>query len=128
MSFIENCAILTGQYRGQIWYGRLRQFQSGAPGSVEFDWEWVMKREERYEDVLGFYHTHPASLTTPSERDLRTMCAWVSCLGKPLLCVIQSANTLSAYVFETDEDDGSALIEIQRFPRNVIIGIEHRLD
>jgi proteasome lid subunit RPN8/RPN11 len=123
-NFHEKCAILIGQCRGSIWYGRLRQFQSGEPASVEFDWEWVFTREERYEDVLGFYHTHPAELTTPSGRDVRTMRAWVSCLGKPLLCVIKSNKTLTAYMFETDEDDGSPLSEVQRFPRNVIIATE----
>jgi proteasome lid subunit RPN8/RPN11 len=123
-NFHEECAILIGQRRGRIWYGRLRQFQSGELASVEFDWEWVLKREDRYGDVLGFYHTHPGGLTTPSGRDVRTMRAWVSCLGKPLLWVIKSHKNLSAYVFETDEDDGSPLAEIQQFPRNVIIATE----
>jgi proteasome lid subunit RPN8/RPN11 len=121
--FHEQCAILTGQHRGHIWYGRLRQFQSGEPASVEFDWAWVLKREEHYGDVLGFYHTHPAGLTTPSGRDVRTMHAWVSCLGKSLICVIESNSNVTAYIFETDEDDGSPLAEIQRFPRNVIVGV-----
>ena len=128
MIFTEKSAILIGHRQGNIWNGRLRQFQSGEPASVEFDWEWVFTREDRYGDVLGFYHTHPAGLTTPSGRDVRTMRAWVSCLGKPLLCVIKSYKNLSAYVFETDEDDGSPLAEIQRFPRNVIVGVNLILD
>lgn len=123
MSFIEQSAILTGQCRGRIWFARLRQFRSGEPTSVEFDWAWVLEREERYGDILGFYHTHPASLITPSDRDVRTMRAWVSCLGKPLLCVIETDARLTAYVFETDESDGFPLTEIQRFPRNVLVGI-----
>lgn len=127
MIFVEKSAILIGQRRGNIWYGRLRQFHTGGPASVEFDWAWVLEREERYRDILGFYHTHPAGLTMLSGRDVRTMRAWVSCLGKPLLCVIETEASLTAYVFETDEDDGSPLVEIQRFPRKVIIGIiEHR--
>ncbi len=123
MSFIEKSAILTGQCQGRIWFARLRQFCSGEPTSVEFDWAWVLEREERCGDVLGFYHTHPAGLINPSGRDVRTMRAWVSCLGKALLCVIQSETDLTTYVFETDEGDGSPLPEVQQFPRNVIIGV-----
>jgi len=124
MSFIEKSAILTGQCRGRICYVRLRQFCSGGPASVEFDWAYVLEREERYGDILGFYHTHPAGLIRPSDRDVRTMRAWVSCLGKPLICVIESDATLTAYMFETDEDDGFSLTEIQRFPRNIMIGVK----
>ena len=68
----ETSYVLVGQRRGRIWYGRLRQRQTGQPASVEFDWDWVLDREERYGDVLGFYHTHPAGLAAPSDRDLRT--------------------------------------------------------
>jgi hypothetical protein len=127
-SFKEKSAILTGQCRGRIWYVRLRQLNVGESASVEFDWAWVLEREERYGDVLGFYHTHPPGLTTPSGRDVRTMRAWVSCLGKPLLCVLESDANLRAYVFETDEDDGVPLAEIQRFPRNVMVGVNLKLE
>lgn len=81
----EEIAVLIGQRRGHVWYGRLRQRQVGEPASVEFDWAWVLEREERQGDVIGFYHTHPSGLTTPSERDLRTMRAWAGCFGKPPL-------------------------------------------
>jgi proteasome lid subunit RPN8/RPN11 len=56
--------------------------------SVEFDWTKVIRREETFRDVLGFFHTHPQGLTRPSRRDVRTMQAWCDCLGKPLLCII----------------------------------------
>jgi len=121
--FRESSAILTGQRRGRIWHVRLRKFGSGKPTSVEFDWAYVLEREERYGDIVGFYHTHPVGLITTSRRDVQTMRAWVSCLGKPLLCVIASGATLSAYVFETDDDAGTPLAEIQRFPRNVMVGV-----
>jgi hypothetical protein len=122
----EECAVLVGQRRRGIWYGRLRQRQMGGPASVEFDWAWVMEREERYGDVAGFYHTHPQGLTTPSQRDLRTMGAWVSCFGKPLLCLIESGDRLSAYLFETDEDNGQTIAQVERFPRNAIVAVEVR--
>jgi hypothetical protein len=122
--FREKSAILIGRHQGRIWYARLRHPGEGGPASVEFDWKWALAREERYGDVIGFYHTHPAGSRTPSARDLRTMRAWVSCLGKSLVCVIESGTALAAYLFGTDEDHGSPLAEIQRFPRHIIIGVD----
>ena len=83
-----------------------------------------MEREERYGDVAGFFHTHPQGLAIPSERDLRTMRAWVSCFGKPLLCLIDSGDRLSAFLFQTDEDAGRAVARVERFKRNVIVAVE----
>ena len=119
----EVVAVLVGQRRGRLWYGRLQQRQVGRPASVEFNWTWALEREERLSDVIGFYHTHPSGLTTPSQRDVRTMRAWVTCLGKPLLCVIASGDALTAYLFQTDEDSGQPLDEIERFPRGVIVAV-----
>jgi len=124
MTMNEICHVLIGHRQHGIWYGRLRQRQTGSPASVEFDWAWVMEREERYGDVAGFFHTHPLGLTTPSQRDLRTMRAWVSCFGKPLLCLIESGDRLSAYLFATDEDIGQAIAQVERFPRIVIVAVE----
>lgn len=118
--------VLVGQRQGCIWYGQLHRRQVGGPASVEFDWSWVWEREERFGDILGFYHTHPAGLAAPSARDVRTMRAWVSCLGKPLLCVICSGDALVAHVFADDEDGGQALGEVQRFPHSVIVAAEAR--
>ena len=120
----EEYAVLVGQCRRGIWHGRLRQRQLGGPASVEFDWAWVMEREERYGDVAGFFHTHPTGLATPSQRDVRTMCAWVSCFGKPLLCLIESGEGSSAYLFETDEDTGQRVTQVERFPRNIVVAVE----
>ncbi|MEM7347147.1 MAG: Mov34/MPN/PAD-1 family protein [Chloroflexota bacterium] len=115
--------IITGQQRGRIWYGRLQQRQIGEPTQVEFDWSWALTREENRGDVLGFYHTHPTGHNSLSQRDIATMQAWVSSLGKPLLCAIKG-DQLAAYLFQTDEDTGRLLPEIQRFPRNIIICTE----
>lgn len=122
----EVCYVLTGQRQGRIWLGRFRRRKMGQPASVELDWAWALEREERQGDVIGFYHSHPPGLPLPSERDVRTMRAWVSCLGKPLLCVIESEPGLTACCFETDEGDGLPLAEVQRFPRNVIVAIERK--
>jgi proteasome lid subunit RPN8/RPN11 len=116
----EVCYVLTGRRKGVTWRGRLWQRRVGGTSSVEFDWAWVLEREDRKGDVIGFYHTHPAGLTKPSQRDVRTMRAWVSCLGKPLLCVIESGDELAAFLFETDESDGVSMAKVQRFPRSVV--------
>jgi hypothetical protein len=52
------------------------------------------------------------------------MRAWVSCFGKPLLCLIDSGDRLSAYLFQTDEDDGRPVARVERFPRNAIVAVE----
>lgn len=122
----EKSAVLVGYRRGKLWYGRLRQRQIGTPSSVAFDWDWVLGREERYGDVVGFYHTHPPSHERPSARDVRTMRAWVSCFGKPLLCIIESGKLLTASVYCSDKDTGELLGEVQRFPRQVIVAVDGR--
>jgi len=116
----EKAAVLVGQRRGRVWEGRLCRLQVGDATSVEFDWAWVLAREEQHGDVIGFYHTHPSGAITPSKRDVRTMRAWVGCFGKPLLCVIESGAALTAYVFETDEDEGRPLAEVQRQAQAVV--------
>ena len=128
MAVHEISYVLIGQRRGRIWVGRLRQRQTGQPASVEFDWSWVLEREERRGDVLGFYHTHPAGTAAPSARDVRTMRAWASCLGKPLLCVIESDKALAAHLFATDEDSGQSLEAVERFPRNVLVAVEPEIE
>jgi len=65
-------------------------------------------------------------LAAPSNRDVQTMRAWVSCLGKPLLCVIESGDVLGAYRFADDEDDGQTLDAVERFPRNAVVAVENR--
>lgn len=120
----EEGGVLVGNRRGNIWLGRLHGRHSGGPSSVEFDWAWVLEREEKRGDVIGFWHTHPFGFDGPSGRDIRTMQGWVSCLGKPLLCLIQGQKGLVAHYFETDEDTGRPLAEVQRFERGVMVIIE----
>jgi hypothetical protein len=123
-AFVEESHVLTGYRRGRLWYGRLREPRRGTSAGVEVDWAWVLDREERRGDVIGFYHTHPPGMPSPSARDLRTMRAWVSCFGKPLLCLIESDAALSGYLFSNDEDTGQPLDEVQRFPRKVVVAAQ----
>ncbi len=94
---VEHCWTLLGQRRGRIWYARRSRPRSGARLSVEFDGPWVLEREERRHDVVGFYHTHPDGPAVPSRRDIRTMRAWCSSFGKPLLCLIVGPAGLRGY-------------------------------
>ncbi len=76
-----------------------------TPVSVEFDAQRVLKREETKGDIVGFYHTHPHQFgVSPSDRDIRTMAGWVSCFGKPLLCVIASRSEYRVWVFHSKEN------------------------
>ncbi|MBA7608074.1 hypothetical protein ES703_15249 [subsurface metagenome] len=86
----EICYILIGKRMGRFWLGRLVKKTTGTASSVEFDWEWVLKREEEKGDVIGFWHTHTME-GTPSDRDVDTMVAWADCFYKPLLCIIQDS-------------------------------------
>lgn len=105
----EQSRVLTGTQRANRWCLRLRRPATGGPASVEMDWAWALDREEAHGDVLGFYHTHPGLSTSPSARDVATMRAWVSCFGKPLLCVIEAGGSLAAYLYDSDEDAGRRL-------------------
>ena len=122
---VEQCWTLVGQRRGRIWLGRRLHRQSGARTCVEFDGLWVLQREERRHDIIGFLHTHPDGPHEPSFRDVRTMHAWCSAFGKPLLCLILSPQGVCGYTFSDDDADAQKLALVELFPRGVVIGVEH---
>lgn len=123
----EEAGILVGRRKGGIWLGRLCRWGRGGASSVEFDWSWVLEREERRGDVIGFWHTHPFGMTGPSHRDVRTMRGWVDCLGKPLLCLIEVPGKISAHLYETGEAAGRSLAEAQRFERWRVVIVERKM-
>ncbi len=98
---VERCWVLTGAQDGVArWRFRRRKKSAGEVASVEAAWEWALDREERFGDVIGFFHTHPRGAgAEPSSRDVRTMSAWCSAFGKPLLCVIAAEKMLNGYLF-----------------------------
>ncbi|KKM66895.1 hypothetical protein LCGC14_1476600 [marine sediment metagenome] len=67
--------------------------------SVEFDYQKVYDREDKYHDVVGFYHTHPSGMNRMSSIDVETMKQWVKCLGKDLMCVIQTDEAINGWMF-----------------------------
>jgi proteasome lid subunit RPN8/RPN11 len=91
---------------------------------VAFDAAGVLAREESHGDVVGFYHTHPAGPPAPSDRDLRTMRAWVGSFGKPLLCVIESPGQLAAYRFDHDESPGLGLKACELLPGGKVLSFD----
>jgi len=92
----EICYVLIGKRIGRFSLGRLVKKTTGTAASVEFDWDWVLKREEEKDDILGFWHTHLDGIE-PSERDAKTMIAWTDCFGKTLLCIIQNSKQRCGY-------------------------------
>ena len=119
----EECYVIIGEKRDKVWAGRLQLRKEGTPTSVSFDWAQVLVREESFGDVLGFYHTHPTSAPYPSPRDVRTMQAWTTCFGKPLLCVIESRGLLVGYLFEPT-GQCKPVGRITRLARNTLIAVE----
>jgi proteasome lid subunit RPN8/RPN11 len=115
---------LLGKRRGRIWFCRRVRHSSGERASVRFDGAWVLKREEKHGDVVGFLHTHPYGPAAPSNRDLRTMRAWCGAFGKPLLCLIAIPEGIRGYRFDDDESAGQALGIVEMFPRGVLIGVD----
>ncbi|MBA7625004.1 hypothetical protein ES703_32425 [subsurface metagenome] len=93
----ESCYVLIGKRIGRFWLGRLVKKTTGTASSVEFDWEWVLRREEEKSDILGFWHSHETDIR-PSSRDIETMLAWIRCFGKRLVCIIQTENYRASYL------------------------------
>jgi proteasome lid subunit RPN8/RPN11 len=122
---VEQCWTLVGRRRGRIWLGRRLETTSGERTLVRFDGLAVLQREERRHDVIGFLHTHPDGPAQPSRRDVRTMHAWCSAFGKPLLCLILSPAGLCGHRFSDDRADATELALAELFPRGVVIGVEH---
>ena len=121
---LEQYWFLTGLRRGRIWYARKNSHQTGEAQRVQFDPHEVLQREEHKGDVIGFLHTHPNMKAIPSQRDIKTMRAWASCFGKPLLCLIEGDDGLRGYVFADDKSAGVELDCLELFPRGILIGVE----
>jgi proteasome lid subunit RPN8/RPN11 len=117
--------VLIGGRQGPFWNARRTRPTRGDVASVPFDAAGVLAREESKGDVVGFYHTHPAGPPEPSQRDLRTMRAWVSSFGKPLLCLIESDGKLAGYRFDSDESAGVRLAACELLPGGKVLAFDN---
>lgn len=96
---------LVGHIVGHYWYGIGQWPNEGSPGQVKFEYNAVIEQEERDGNCVGFFHTHPMSIASPSSTDYATMGAWTVCLGKPLVCCIKGINGHKAHWFIDDETE-----------------------
>ncbi len=125
LTAVEECWLLVGRRRGRVWLARRVAYCTGEPASVAFDGPAALRREERRGDVVGFLHTHPAGPLRPSRRDVRTMRAWCSALGKPLLCLIARAGRVAAYRFDDEAaSEGTSLPTVETFPGGVVVAVD----
>ena len=124
----EHCWILTGTRQGQFWLCRREQMNVGQPASVEFDPDWVIRRDEKVGDVIGFIHTHPSGSLAPSQRDINTMRAWCSCLGRQLLCLISHGNEVQSFLFQNDQCNGLRMMAAQQFDENTVVVFDANIE
>ncbi len=96
----EECYILFGRIIGRIWAGRLDKYTLGQPANVEFDGDYVFDNRAR---TVGWIHTHPSNMGSPSFTDDTTTHAWCCALGKPLVCCIKGVDGLRAHWYLDDE-------------------------
>lgn len=102
----ERCQTLLGRCGRLFWYGYFGQpieLEGATPVSVAFSAAMVLAREEKHQDLVGFYHTHIGVPAIPSSRDDCTMWAWVACLGRQLICAIDGVDGLRAWLYTDDE-------------------------
>jgi hypothetical protein len=118
----EESWILTGGTHRRLFWGYMSHRSEGHPGSVNFPYKWVNQREELENDVVGFYHTHPCFIASPSPRDDATMAQWVLSFGKPLICLIEGINGLKGYLYYSDEQPPIPIRTIKSFGQ-LIVGI-----
>lgn len=91
----EKCWFIRGFYVAGMWVGRLEYHSEGTSASVGFDWKKALSGR-----LLGFYHSHPSGLSSPSTRDDKTMSAWVRSEGRPMLCGIFCDGEQRCYVYD----------------------------
>jgi len=122
----EQCWILTGGYHKRLFWAYASHRSEGHPGGVHFPYQWVMKREEKYGNIIGFKHTHPGMNGSPSIVDDSTMKQWVFSFGKPLLCLIEGIDGLNAYLYYDDENEPIKVNVIKSFGQ-LIVGITPKI-
>ncbi len=96
----EESYILVGDLYGPAWVTSAISYELGIPARVGFNHELVRRDPDR---VIGWIHTHPSMIASPSATDISTMNAWVVAEGRPFVCCIQGADGLRCFWFFDDE-------------------------
>jgi proteasome lid subunit RPN8/RPN11 len=121
---VEISYVLIGQYVDGLWHARMNWRSTGSAVDVAFDWSQVMTREEQKGDVVGFYHTHPLGMLSPSSRDDKTMLAWSNCFGKPLLCVISDGVETRAWSYDYKKERGTSVAKVVKLRGDWIVACD----
>ncbi len=65
---------------------------------VEFDYQIAYECEDDPNiEIAGFFHTHPYGANYQSSTDVDTMRGWCQCFGRPLICIIDSGNSIQGW-------------------------------
>jgi hypothetical protein len=124
MTTKETAYVLVGERQGSIWLAKMVWRTRGTETSVLFDGNKVLSREETHGDIIGFYHSHPEGLTTPSARDDATMSAWCFCFGKPLLCAISTRTRgVRAWVYGATEMSRVDVADVSIFNGKLLVAV-----
>lgn len=101
----EESYMLFGKTIGRFWYGYAVNYNLGLPHEVKFDFDFAWNNKHK---LVGWIHTHPASIGMPSVTDHATMTACYTSFGKPLVCCIDGKKDgiLRAHWYFDDENSG----------------------
>jgi len=101
----EACAILLGNNDGKIWKAteiflteNIEKSEINFTVSNEQLLEGYKMAEEKGLDVVGIFHSHPKSLPSPSNTDIKFM------KGNPIPWIIYSGltNEMKAYILDSE--------------------------
>lgn len=96
--------LMFGEVGQEFWHASLHDRRVGLPGTVTINAKVVLGIEDSPTlNLIGFAHTHPHWPAVPSATDERTMKAWVTCLGRPLICAIRGTDGWRVWWFLDDE-------------------------
>lgn len=119
---LEECWVMTGSRGKWFWKAKYDHYSVGLPASVAFDYNRVLEIEDAHKagngpPLLGWAHTHPHWLATPSSTDDATMHAWTDCLGRDLLCCIHGTDGWRAWWYMKNQSAPKE-VSIMRFSKN----------
>lgn len=104
-NFVEQVWFVYGLKIGPFYFGFLEYQNDGEPCQVKFDplkaffGKKILGRIKSNKRMLGFYHSHPSGIISPSSTDDATMDAWVKAMGKDMLCGIMAGEQQTCFVY-----------------------------